>query len=368
MLFRRNNATRYADAWCERSWSLPATGDPGTASIRLPYSAAAASSTYINPEGGSWLEIADEGGCGKWVGIVRDLTFNTDEVRISAIQPWAILSDRILHWERTYAHAVATGYIAAQVLTEALSGLPWFWHRYLGAAETIGPIVRGYEVNGQDAWSALTDMMELSGDEIIINAETGEVTWGGPLAGDLRQTTNLIADGNLRNWSYRANGSKRVSEVMVKRGTERYSVYSGATAAVYPGQATITAEDGLRMPELAAQELIRRQGVSIGITGAVGPELYSLRERDFPRVVVPRGRFTGAEHPCRLLSRSLSDDGPLMTLGLQVIDEAIGVRVTPPMRGGGASTFAGKGRGSFVQRQKSSNRILWDVWRAIRPS
>lgn len=357
--FRRNTSTRYADAWCERTWALPATGSIGTARVRLPYSAAAASSTYINPEGGSWLEIADEGGCGRWVGIIRSVSFGATEIELEAAQPWVILGDRVLRWEGAYQHAAPAGYYAARVLREALSGVPWFWTRYLGAAEAMGPIIRNFQITGQDVWSALLELMEQSDSELMIDAETGEVNWGGALSGDLRQMANLIADGNFREWSYSADSSERISEVIVKRGTERNSAYSGATALVYPGQVMVTADDGYKLATVASTELLYRQQAQITITGSVGTELYGLRERDFLRVVIPAAGFTGKEHPCRLLWRRLADDSALMELGLQVINESIGVRVPPPMRGGSRSTSGAKGRGSFAQRMRSTQRLAW---------
>ena len=359
--FRRNASSRMVDAWCERTWQIPATGDAGEAVIRLPYSSAAASTTYIDPAGGSWVEIANEGGCGAWIGIIREIQYNTAEIQLTCAQPWVLFGDRILHWETTQRHAAPVGYLAGKILREAMSGLPWFWERYL-PGEATDPMIRNYEFNGQDAWSALQDLMDQCNSELIIDAETGEVTWGGALSGDLRQTTLLIADGNLRNWSYRASGQQRAAEVMVKRGNERFSLYSGAGAVAYPGQVTVTAATGQSLYNVAAAELPRRAGAAISISGAVTSDLWTIRERDFVRVIVSQAGFSGKEHPCRVLGRRVSDDSPLMQLTLQVIDESVGVRVAPPMRGGSTGTSGAKGRGSFAQRQRAAQRAGWHAW------
>jgi len=341
---------------------IAATGEPGSADIRLPYSSGAASSTFVDPRGGSWVEVADEGGIGKWVGIVRELDYGETEIRITAEQPQTMLGDRIMHWETTLRHAQPVGYVAGKVLREALPGVPYLWMDPDWPYDGSDPLMRDYAFSGQDAWAVLLDLMELCTSELVINADTGEVSWMGALAGDLRQTALLIADGNLRNWSYRASGRERAGEVMVKRGSERYSVYSGGANIAYPGQVTITADSGYGLHGIAQAELNRRSGAVIAITGAVPSELFSLRERDFVRVVVPPGQFSGAEHPCRILGRSASDDSPLMPLVMQVIDEVAGVAVAPPMRSGGSASSGAKGRGSFAQRFRSTQRATWRSW------
>lgn len=356
--FRRNVSSRAVDAWAERTWQIPATGEPGSASIRLPYTSAAANATYIDPNGGSWVEIADEGGCGKWVGIVREIEYGETEIRLACQQPWCLFGDRVLHWESKYLHPAPVGYYVRKILTEVLPGMPWFWVRYWN--EGSDPIIRDFEINGQDAWGALVDLMEQCGSELVINPETGEITWEGALSGDLRQTAVIIAGGNLKNWSYRASGTERAGEVMAKSGTQRYSAYSGATAIAYPGQVTITADGSLY--GAATAELARRTYSAVTISGQVPSTLFSIRERDFLRVVVPMGKFTGAEHPCRVLGRTRSDDNADMPLMLQVIDELAGVVTAPPMRGGSARTSGAKGRGSFSQRFRSNQRLTWLQW------
>ncbi|MBV6425170.1 MAG: hypothetical protein NAOJABEB_02984 [Steroidobacteraceae bacterium] len=360
VVFRRNASSAYADCYAERTWQIPATGDVGQATIELPYSSAAAASSYIDPAGGSWVEIADEGGVGRWVGIVREINYDATSLSLSLAQPWVMLGDRVLRSETTYRQAMPVGYLAGIVLREGLAGLPWLWSRYLPSA--AGPLIRNYSVNGQDVWSALLDLMDQSQAEVCIDAETGEVTWNGALAGDLRQTTLLVADGNFRDWSYRTNGTERAAEVIVKRGSSRLSVYNGTVAKGYPSQVMVTADDGQSLYGVAQAELARRSSVNVTVTGGVPSDLFGIRERDFVRVLLPQANLGGVEHVCRVLSRTVSDDSALMALGLQVIDEALGVIVAPPMRGASSGASGASGRGSFAQRQRATARQAWRVW------
>ena len=359
--FRRNVSSRMVDAWCERSWSLPSTGDVGSARIRLPYTSPAASAAYIDPDGGSWVEIADEGGCGRWLGIVREIQYGATEIELTAYQPAILLGDRVLHWETTFRHTTNAGYVVGRILREVLPGLPFLWSRYT-PADGSDPPLRGYSLSGQDAWSALLDLMELSQSELFVDSETGEVTWEGVLAGDLRNTTTLIDGGNLRNTIYRVSGEQRAGEVVVKRGTERFILQSGTSTIGYPGQVTVTADAGQSLYVIGADELTRRAGASITVGGAVPASLWSIRERDFVRILMPAARFGGAEHPCRVLARSRSDDSDLMDLTLQIINESVGVRVAPPMRASSTSKAGAKGRGSFAQQQRAGHRAWWKTW------
>ena len=364
VIFRRGANAAYADAWTQREWQLASTGQPGTATIHLDYSQAAASATYINPAGGSWVEIVSEGGCGKWVGIIDEPQSDIDKLVITAKQPWVLLQgERVMHWESTFRHAVTPGYVAGRVLKEALSGLPWFNTRYL-PSDGSDPPLRNYQLNGQDAWSILTDLMERSTSELWIDAETGDVRWMGALAGALQFTTLLVADGNLFNWSYRPSASQRVGEVVVKRDSERYMLADGAGMLARPAQVTITADAGASMYTAARDELTRRAGAQVAISGAVGASLWTIREGMFANVMVPLAGFSGQQHPCRVLARSRSDDSDLMPLTFQVIDGNVGVRVAPPMRAGSTRNAGAKPRGSFAQRVKANERNVFNTWLA----
>lgn len=359
MTFSRNNVSITVDAWARRTWQLPVTGEPGTAEIRLPYSSPAASATYIDDEGNSWVEIASEGGCGRWIGIIRELVFEESEIRLTAEQPWGILGDRVMPVDYTNYGKVPAGYYVQEILLATLPGVPWFWWDDLDLGSD--PIIQSLEYTGQDAWGLLLDLMDQALCELQIDAETGQIRWRGALAGDQRAPENLIAGGNFHSWRYRVVGS-RVAEVAVKRGRERYWQRSGTAAARYPGQKVVTASTGQNLHTVAADELTRSTGATLAVEGGVPSSLWSMREGMFPTVVIPQAGFGGREHACRVLARTVTDDSDLMTLGLQVIDPVVGIRVAPPMRAGGQATAGTKGRGSFAQRQRADRRYAWNAW------
>ena len=360
--FQRGSASISADVSVDRAWALPSTGQPGQATIRVPYSSVAASATYIRDDGGSWVEVASVGGCGKWIGIVRKVQHGDVEYVITAEQPWTLLRDQIIHVSRTNIHSASFGTIALVVLREALSGLPWF---YMGAFdEGSDPLTQGYSMDG-DAWSILTNLMDQGVNELFINAETGYVTWGGALAGAQLVATELFAGGNFHGAAPALDGTQVASEVMATRGEEHHSVYSGTAAGVYPGKVVVSVSSGGSLERAARAELTQRSKAAVSLAGGVGTELWSIRERNYVNVSVPIVNFTGRSYLCRVLARSIEESANLMQLSLQVIEPSIGVRVAPPSRGGGGSIrmSTNKWRGSFRQRNQS---VLARVWSLIR--
>ncbi len=350
-----------AEAWCQREWTLAALGEPGTATVELPYSEPAASATYIDPAGRSWLEIVGVGNCGGWVGVIDQPQFDVDRLVITARQPWVLLASRVMHWETTFRHPTTPGYIAGRVLREALSGLPWFNTRYLPSDGSDAPL-RNYQFSGQDAWSILVELMEQSSSELWIDATSGDVRWMGALAGPGQVGTPLVADGNLLQWSYESKGSNRAAEVVVKRGTERYALSDGAAALSQPSQVTITAEAGASLYVTARDELLRRAGPQVVVRGGVEPALWSIREGMFAQVYLPGVGFSGRSHTCRVLRRQLSDDSELMLLELQAIEPTVGVRVAPPARATSSGNAGARPRGSFRQRIRASERRAHNTW------
>lgn len=357
IIFRRNTDVRFADAWAERTWKIPATGEAGSATIVLPYSSPAASSTYIDPEGGSYVEIASEGDCGKWRGIVTEIEYDTSTIRLSAAQPQMILGRRIMHFEGNVRHAVSLDAIVSKVLREALPGFPLLWCRYYPNGGN-DPVIRNYGFSGQDAWSIILEMMDQGNSELFVDGETGEVTWRGGLAGN-QYGGNLFSGSTLLNWRYRVSVMNRISEVTVKAGAHRHIVSDGGAAKSFPAQAIITSGAAASIGLSAELELLRSSTAQVAVEGSVPPSKWSLREGNTVRVVVSEGRFSGAEHPCRIIGRTLSDDSSLMGVELQVINENLGATTPPPARGGSATNSGALGRGSFSQRMSSSSRRSW---------
>lgn len=358
VIFRRGTSFAYDDAWCERTWMLPSTGEVGTGRIRLPYSSTAASSTYIDPDGGSSVEIISEANCGTWRGIITEINYDNTMIEIAIAQPHILLGRRIIHWEGAQIHPLPISSIVRKVFRETLPGIPGLWCKTYPTGSN-DPLMRGYQYSGQDAWSVLVEMMENSSSEIFIDADTGEITWEGAMCGDIL-TEPLIADGNLHDWRYRALVSSRTSEVTVKTGTHRYTTSNGTSAIAYPAQSIVTSGVSMILASSAEAELLRGSGAQVVVEGSVDVELWHLRERQIARVAFPQAGFTGEEHPCRILGRSLSEDSSRMRLILQVIDENADMQqVSPAMRSGSSRTQGARGRGSYASQQVAARRSAW---------
>jgi hypothetical protein len=331
------------------------------ATVTLSYSDPAASAAYIDPAGGSWLEIVGAGGCGGWVGVIDQPQFDVDRLVITARQPWVLLSGRVMRWETIFRHPTSPGYIAGRVLREALSGIGWFNTRYLPADGSDAPL-RNYQFTGQDAWSILVELMEQSTSELWIDAENGDVRWMGALAGPGQLAIPLVADGNLLQWVYQSSGDDWAAEVVVKRGTERYSLSDGGATLSRPAQVTITTEAGASLYLAARDELLRRTNPRVTVRGGVGPELWNIREGMFAQVYLPGVGFGGRRHTCRVLRRQLSDDNELMQVEMQAIEPAVGVRVAPPERATSGGNAGARPRGSFRQRLRANERRAHNTW------
>lgn len=346
VLFTRGTNSVVVDAPADRRWVLTAAGESGEASIRLPRDSAAASTTYINPAGGSRVTILSEGGCGEWQGIVLDVDDSDPHtLTLTAYQPAKLLGQRGVQRGGVIRN-VSAGYNATIVLREALTGVRGLSIPY---APFEGGVLgeRDFDPNG-DAWGGLMALMDASDGEVHITT-AGEINWCGPLAYANRYDTLLIDGGNLQDVSYQTNMQNRVSEVTSGDGMGAYTARRGDPAMDgWPAQAMT---DG--NAQTAQRELEARSEPSIMIAGGVTSDHWSIRERDFVNVLIPRAQFGGRLHRCRVLARSLADGDHLMRLELQVMQQiapttiagvGAGARQKPPQR----ATSDGRA-GSFAQ-------------------
>lgn len=316
------------EAPASRSWRMAGTGSPGEATISLPRGSAAASPTYIDPDGGSVVRIASQGGCGSWTGVILPIEEDGRTIELRSVQMWAILSRRHPTRAGTLAHVTA-GYVASVILREALAGVA-------GLGVTNAPFEGGahiaeFTLDGTDAAGMLSSLMDLSDGELHIDPDSGRIDWCGALAYASRYPTLLIAGGNLHGARYRTDATNRVAEVTATNGTERYTARRGdAAAGGWPAQARVSSDHaGAALVAIATAELHERAGPAVAISGSVGPNDWAIRERNHVRVLVPWGRMTGATHTCRVLGRSLDDGAPLMGVELQVLPELPGTTITP---------------------------------------
>jgi hypothetical protein len=310
---------------------------------------------YLAPSGGSLIRILSEGNSGAWSGIaVRPDYSDPQMIVITAYQYGKLLTrqqvERVAEIRNTSA-----GYAATVLLREVVDRV-----RYLSMpnAPFEGGILAGqsFSPNG-DAWSGLMALMNGSDGEVHVT-NGGEVNWCGPLAYARRYDTLLIADGNFHRWSYSGSIENRVSEVVAGSGPEQYTARRGDAARDgWPGQIAI---DG--SASAAQRELEARSQETITIRGGVTSEHWSIRERDFVQVAVPRAGFTGRTHRCRVLARSLADGDELMMLDLEVVRPVVstavsgaGARQRPSWRPG----LDGSG-GSIAQQFALLLRVLGD--------
>lgn len=324
--FQRGTSVIVVDAPAERTWRLPSAGTAGMARILLSRRCAAASSTYINPDGGSPVTIIGEGGSGDWDGVITNLAYTESGIEVVAYQPWVILNRRISQRQGEIVN-VTPGFIATLALRDALAGVGGL--QIDGDPYECGAPNISFAFSGQDAWSIISSLMQLSDGELHIDATTGDAAWCGPLAYASRYDTLLVAGGNLRGATYRADVQNRVSEVTAVAGTARYTVRRGDTAADgWAAQTSVTAESSLMLAQTANAEIDRRSSGANVIEGGVGSDLWDIRERMFVRVIDPRAGFTGRTHTCRVLARTLTDGADVMGLTLQVIEPVVGTPVT----------------------------------------
>lgn len=361
-----HTASITAEARVERTWSAPGTGQAGTATITLARGSVAANPAFIDANGLSLIEVLDEGGCGSWLGVGMEPTFTQAEIVIPAVQVWGILGQRVIQRSGLLSH-VSPGYVVSEALRTSLAGVSTV--QLAQASDGDAPDIRSIEIDGRDPLAVLTEMMQTASADLHIDA-AGGIHWCGPLANATRRDTLLVADGNFHDVSYQPNARERVQEVIATAGETRYTARLPAgDMHAWPAQATINvAAAGDVLVVAAHAELAQRNAPAITIEGSVGPELWSIRERDFIKTLVPWAGFTGISRWCRVVSRSLSDDASRMRVQLQVMQPiagnvqtaGAGARQKPPQRPG----RDGRG-GSFLQRLRDMQRTTTDTRREV---
>lgn len=345
------------DAPAVREWRDAAGGQAGTAAIRLPRSSPAASATYVDPEGGSLVRIADHGGCGAWLGVVTEIDFAGDAVLVSAVQPWALLGQRSVQRPGTLTD-ILPGHVADLVLRDALAGVRTLWTR--GQDWGHGsPALPSVTLAG-DAWSLLRSLMDASDGELAVLA-TGEVTWCDPAVHAPRYDPLLIAGSTLLDVAYRLVTSGRVSEVLASSGRQRYVAQRGEVAAGgWPAQATLSVDDPRQLVATAERELEARSRPAVVISGAVTSAHWAIRERMRVQVLVPHAGFSGRMHWCRVLGRRLDDERGLLELDLQALIPSLGTlaAATRMSQRPATRTSANAEGGSFAQQFRQLRRLV----------
>lgn len=338
----RGSSSIIATLPADVAWRMAATGAAGEAAVLIPRGHRAYSSTYINPAGGSLLRIEDERGAGVWLGVTKTPEWTASGLLLKAQQPWAILSKRYVSNGQVLTNT-SPGVIVTRALQDAVDGIHFPIRTRL--YEACGPVIDRYELRGQDCWSVITDMMRLSDGEISIDPETLIAEWTGALNGRQRMGL-LVAGKQLQNARYVSSIDDRVTEVIATSGDQTFAAWDGSAAVDHwPAQTTVQGQDGARgLVTPATGELARRNLPMVTLEGEVGPELFSLRERDIVRVAVPFADFTGAMVTARIVARSLSRSGGRMRLGFQVFGDMTPATRAYAERQGGAMRAIVRGR------------------------
>lgn len=339
----RNTDSIVVDLPCDRSWAEPITGNIGSCTFYVPKSSPAYSSAYLRGQGLSSVIVQDDG-AGPWYGFVTALEYDGQGVSVTAQQPWVILGSRLVRASETYT-SVLPGYLAYQALIDALPGVRGLSVSASSFDGNGGPIVAGYQLNRQSCWSVLTDMMDASDQELIINESTGAVSWGGMFAGASAYTTPLIAGGSLLDTTYSVNPLARLAEVTTTSGSSEFTAIRGDVARDgWPAQ-TAVASDSTGSLALDAYALLDSAAEpAITISGTVGPEHFAIRGRMFVTVFA-RAEFTTKRLACRVLARSKGASDTRMSLTFQVIPETVVQRLAPATRSTRANV---RGRGTIA--------------------
>lgn len=327
-----------AELQTRRTFRLPATGSAGDAELMLPYTSPLAA--LVSPDGGDELLIA-HGTAGDWRGVTTTVEYGEAGIRLSAVQPWALLGRRVVKRSDTVRN-VWPGYLVGAALDAAqVAGLS----RRYGPLAGDTPAVPEYQWSYPDAWSVVQAMADISDGELHVDAASGRMDWCGAFAYAAAYGPLLIAGQSVLEWRYTSSTEGRLAEVVgVVDGEPPYSAtLADAAVAHWPAQAVVSGGGRAEARSLADQTLARAAYPGIVIEGAVTYAHAALRERDYVQVFVPR---VGRTHTLRTLARTLDDASPLIRCEWQVMPDAATVRVKAP---GASLPTRGRAIGSFVQ-------------------
>lgn len=319
-----NSSTVIADLPVKVGWPLPITGRVGACSFTIPRRHAAFSSDYVNPAGGSAVELLDDG-YGVWRGLTVPTKYSADGVDVTAYQPTMLLSGRFLPKDRTYTN-VSPGFLFSRIIRETLGGIAPF---QVAATVVEGglPLVDEFAFTGQPCWDALGDLMGRCDTEVQFDPDTLTLGWGDALGTAQYTNTDLIGEANLFDAQVDVDPSQRVAEVISRLdGASDYVARDGGAAADgLPLQAVINAGvRGATRVRDAEAELARRARPVVTVRGrvGVGVDYQALREGMIvPRVVIPWAEFSGASYTCRVLERTRDDSAGAIGLNLEVLGE-----------------------------------------------
>ena len=354
----RSGASVIVDASVSRVWRLASAGQVGEARVTLPYRQdgapnPAARADIIDPNGGAWLTVFSERGCGDWHGVAGPITFDAMGATLTAYQPWRVLGQRRVS-RRAFAN-VNAGLIVGAALRDALPGVRGLW---LGAAywDGDGVVVRRYAFDRQDAWSVARDMMAAGGGRLWIDAVTGRVDWAGPLALARRYPATLVAYGAIEDLAHTIDPSVARASVMAANAGDAWEARNALAAyRGWPAQETLTSDRGSQSLSRAAGDRLAT-GLAPGetLTGSVGPEHFGLREGDIVSIIAPGSRWTGVTLAAQVIERSLDTGGARMSIVWSIVEPNVAeIAALPAGRVPDARRLAGR----FVEYRRAISTL-----------
>lgn len=308
-----------------RTWQLAALG-AGQATLTIPrYLANGAahplnSKAYLDPNGGSYVLIADEGGSGPWFGMTADATAGPGGSQVMCYQPWRILSRRRAG-RRNYRN-VQAGLIAQDVLRVGLAGVPGM-RLTAGALDGCGPLIDVYALTDQDIQSVLNDLSLRSGLALTIDAATGEVAFGPPL--QRTQPGLLVAGTDITGWQYATAPTRLSGSVTVKPtafARDRQTVYGPGGAHNWPTQDVADAQGpaGWGALDTARGALAEASQPVVTFAGTLAARLRGVREGDVWRALVQAADWSGRIVTLQVLSRTLESRAQTMTATFALLE------------------------------------------------
>lgn len=352
----------------EVTWTSPPAREFGTAKLFIPWDHEANDDRYLDPEGGSRIEI-NGGALGRWVGLAQRPQVTDKGLTIDAMEIAWVASNRIVGWRafdaRSQQAELTAGQIARLAVTDALIPLGWVKHgRYVDGGVTFPT----FEFKGETLADVLGRLQERTGEEWEISyaGDAFVFNWRPPVRSFY--TRHLTDDGDLSTMSVETAVDDRVAEVIAIGSDGRIArrVAPEVQRRLWAKQKVIqvnTTSD-MVLGARAEQELsasrypsrVYKGNLTPGAPGAISSASVlprglgaepnttshwsSLREGDLvylhtPRAGVPssdtrdltripRGlgaepvqRSSGAAPLCRLLKRTFGDNRRLLAVELQ---------------------------------------------------
>ncbi len=290
-----------------REWVLPSAGEAGVAQLVVPWDSPAASESYIDPEGGSFIRIEDAFGTGVWRGYITNVSYSQAGITVDATQEWAILARYPVSFHQTIKYATPAAIVAEAIEASPLNA---------GAMVEGPPVVEEWEFHGESIWDVISQMMDLYGYELHAH-DDGTVCFGtvGSLVSGL-----FMAGGDAQNVGYGLDVGPQWSQVTALSGENSITAGETITTSPWAGHMVEKVNNATidELYEAADSILDDNKFPDEVITMAVRSEHWTIAEGDWVQVHIPWAQFGGVTRIARVIRRSIDQTNEVMQLGLLV--------------------------------------------------